>query len=125
MLRKRGKHAVALLESDAEGNLTVQVKAHEQTPADREDLVGSIAHALDVRLGGAPERARDDWRHWKQKARTLEMCVEMFAHNVAKCVGGLLVRLPANGEGGATPLARGRGQLLWLLSDVGRGEAGS
>ena len=83
VLRKRGRHAVALLESDAEGNLTVQVKAHEQTPADREELVGSIAHALDVRLGGAPERALDDWRPWKQKAETLEMCVEMFAHNVA------------------------------------------
>ena len=83
MLRKRGRYAVAVLESDAEGNLTVQVKAHEQSPADREHLVGSIARALDVRLGGAPELAPDDWRQWKQKVETLEMCVEMFAHNVA------------------------------------------
>ena len=31
VLRKRGRSTVALLESDTEGNLTVQVKAHEQT----------------------------------------------------------------------------------------------
>ena len=84
MLRKRGRHAVALLESDAEGNLTVQVKAHEQTPADREDLVGSIAYALDVRLGGELARARDDWKDLRPRAETLEACVEMFIRNVAE-----------------------------------------
>ena len=84
VLRKRGRNIVALLESDAEGNLTVQVRAHEQTPADREDLVGSIAYALDERLGGVPERTLDDWRHWKQRAETSEMCIEMFARNVAE-----------------------------------------
>ena len=83
VLRKRGRSIVALLESDTEGNLTVQVKAHEQTPADREDLVGSIARALDVQLGGEPARAREDWKNWRLRAETLDACVEMFVRNVA------------------------------------------
>ena len=83
VLRKRGRSTVALLESDAQGNVTVQVKAHEQTPADREDLIGSIAHALVVQLGGEPPRARGDWKDWRPRAETLEECVEMFVRGVA------------------------------------------
>ena len=83
VLRKRGRSTVALLESDAEGNVTVQVKAHEQTRTDREDLVGSIAYALDAQLGGEPTRARDDWKNWRPRAETLEECVEMFVRGVA------------------------------------------
>ena len=83
VLRKRGRSTVALLEADAKGNVTVLVKAHEQTRADREDLVDSIAHALDVQLGGEPARAHDDWKDWRPRAQTLETCVEMFVRDVA------------------------------------------
>ena len=83
VLCKRGRSAVAVLESDAQGNLLVQVKAHEQTPAEREDLVIRIARALDAQLGAEPARAHDAWKNWRPRARTLEACIEMFVHNVA------------------------------------------
>ena len=86
VLRKRGQRAVAVLESDAQGNLTVQVKAHVQTPAERDDLVGSIARALEAQLGGEPTRACDDWRAWAREAETHEACVEMFVHHVAEAL---------------------------------------
>ena len=86
VLRRRGRRAVAVLESDAQGNVTVQVKAHAQTPADREDLVGSIARALDAQLGGEPARACDEWREWGREAETLEACAEMFVHHVAEAL---------------------------------------
>ena len=83
VLRKRGRRTVAVLKSDAEGTLTVQVKAHEQTPAEREALVGRIAHALDVRLGGEPPHVHNEREGWGPGARTLEAYIAMFVHDVA------------------------------------------
>lgn len=83
VLRKRGRRTVAVLESGADGTLTVQVKAHEQTPAERDALVGRIAHALDTRLGGAPPGGRDERDARRPSMQTLEACTAMFAHDVA------------------------------------------